>query len=75
MRRIGVFEGVDKNLHYHMLLESPKHVVDVLFEHKVENLWGSVRSVVRPTFGLGQLVYSYLQNGTGVFQRVVGIHR
>jgi len=44
LRRVGVFEGGDKNLHYHMLLESPKHMVDVLFEHKVETLWGSVRS-------------------------------
>ena len=44
LRRLGVFEGADANPHYHMLLESPTHLSDVQFEHKVESLWGIVRS-------------------------------
>ena len=44
LRRLGVFKGADANPHYHMLLESPTHLSDVQFEHKVESLWGSVRS-------------------------------
>ena len=44
LRRIGVFEGGETNSHYHLLLESPNHLSGVQFEHKVESLWGSVRS-------------------------------
>ena len=44
LRRIGVFEGAATNPHYHMLLESPNHLPDIQFEHKVESLWGRVRS-------------------------------
>lgn len=44
LRRIGVFEGDATNPHYHMVLESPNHLSDIQLEHKVESLWGIVRS-------------------------------
>jgi hypothetical protein len=47
LRRIGVFEiggmnGVDRP-HYHMILESPKHLSKIQFEETVESLWKSSR--------------------------------
>lgn len=44
LRRIGVFEGGASNPHYHMLLESPNHLPEFEFEHKVESIWGGVES-------------------------------
>ena len=54
LRRVGVFEGIvgddfhwsqsSKNPHYHMLLESPAHLSEMLFEGRSKPYGSSVRS-------------------------------
>ena len=43
LRVIGVFEE-SPSTHYHMMMESPKHLSEVQFETLVETLWGRVSS-------------------------------
>jgi hypothetical protein len=44
LKRVGVFEGTADNPHYHLLLESPKHINQLQFRHIVESFWGKIRS-------------------------------